>query len=149
MSAPTGGWGCCPRPVRLHRRWTVELEGGPVWQSRNDVAVPGDTGTRFALDDLTGAGPFPWGRVTIDYRLWGRHAVRAMVAPLSITETGTLAAPVSFQGQVFAAGAPTEATFKFNSYRLTYRYRLWETPRWRCATGATSWTSTPPRSTPR
>ena len=32
-------------------RLIVELEGGPVWQSRNDVQVPNDdTGTRFALE---------------------------------------------------------------------------------------------------
>jgi hypothetical protein len=134
---------CCDRTWspdrgRLRRRWAVELEAGPVWQTRNDAAIPGDTGTRFALDDLTGSGPFPWGRVTVDYRISRRHAVRAMIAPLSITETGTLAQPVDFQGATFAAGVPTEATYKFNSYRLTYRYLLCSTRRWTVHVGATA-----------
>lgn len=43
-------------------RWQVTLEGGPVWFSRNDVAVPGDSGTKFnLLFDLIGAAA-PQGR---------------------------------------------------------------------------------------
>ncbi len=127
-----------PCTGRLKRKWAVEVEVGPVWTSRNDVAVPGDTGTRFALDDVTGSGPFPWGRATLDYQIAPRHSIRALVAPLYINETGTLSQPVSFQGQNFAAGVPTEATYKFNSYRLTYRYRLWHTCKWTVNVGATA-----------
>lgn len=115
---------CGPRRGRLWRRWQVELEGGPVWQSRNDVAFPGDTGTRFGLDDITGPGPFPYGRVTLDYQLAPRHGVRAVIAPLELAAWGTLDQNVSFGGSTFLAGQRTKATFRFNSYRLTYRYLL-------------------------
>ena len=117
-------WQCGPERGKLRRRWRVELEAGPVWQSRNEVAIPGDTGTRFDLDDVTGQGPFPYGRVTVDYQINQRHALRAMIAPLEISETGTLGQPVDFRGRTFAAGVPTKATYRFNSYRLTYRYLL-------------------------
>lgn len=117
-------WQCGPDRERLHRRWRVELEAGPVWQTKNEAAVPGDVGTRFDLDDVTGSGPFPYGRVTVDYQINQRHAIRAMIAPLEIEETGTLGQPVNFRGRTFAAGVPTRATYKFNSYRLTYRYLL-------------------------
>ena len=41
-------------------RLIVELEGGPVWQSYNDVEVPNDgTATGLALDELAGTGPWP------------------------------------------------------------------------------------------
>ena len=44
-------------------RFTVRIEGGPVWQSRNDVQIPNDaSGTRFSLDDLVGSGPWPAAR---------------------------------------------------------------------------------------
>lgn len=117
-------WCCGPERGRLWRRVQIELEAGPVWQSRNDVAIPGDTGTRFALDDLTGAGPFPYGRVIVDVDLAPRHGLRALIAPLELSGTSTLAGPVTFRGAAYAAGVPTRATYRFNSYRLTYRYLL-------------------------
>jgi hypothetical protein len=41
-------------------RFVLELEAGPVWQSRNDVQVPNTAeGTRFSLADLAGNGPWP------------------------------------------------------------------------------------------
>lgn len=40
--------------------FSIEVEAGGAWLSRNDVRIPNDaSGTRFALDDLTGSGPFP------------------------------------------------------------------------------------------
>jgi hypothetical protein len=131
-------WTCGPRRARPFHRWQVEVEGGPVWQTRNDAALPGDTGTRFALDDVTGAGPFPYGRVTVDYRIAPRHAVRLMVAPLEIEETGILARPVTFDGLPFAPGVPTRALYRFNSYRLTYRYLLGCGCDWALYVGATA-----------
>ena len=29
-----------------------EKEGGPVWQAKNDVRIPGNTGTEFSYKDL-------------------------------------------------------------------------------------------------
>lgn len=115
----------CWRP-----RWRLEVEGAAVWQTRNDVAIPGDTGTRFALDDLTGSGPFPGGRVTLDWQFARRHRIRAMVAPLQFSGTGTLDAPVRFAGTTYAPGVPTKGTYRFNSYRLGYHYTLFCRPRW-------------------
>jgi len=43
-------------------KFYFELEAGPVWQSNNDVQLPGDSGTRFSFKDLTGGGPFASGR---------------------------------------------------------------------------------------
>lgn len=131
-------WRCGPDRGRLWRRWRVELEGGPVWQSKNDVAIPGDTGTRFALDDLTGAGPYPYGRVTVDYQINQRHSLRALIAPLELSDSGTLAQNVDFRGTTFNAGLRTKATFRFNSYRLTYRYLLGCGCDWSLHVGATA-----------
>ena len=39
--------------------WSIGVEAGPVWQSKNDVQIPGDTGTRFALDVITGTPALP------------------------------------------------------------------------------------------
>lgn len=37
-------------------RWFLEMEAGPVWQSSNEVKIPGTTGTKFSLKDF-GGGP--------------------------------------------------------------------------------------------
>lgn len=117
-------------------RLILELEGGPVWQSRNDAQVPNDeTGTRFALDDLTGSGPFPSFRLYVEGRLGSKHGLRLLVAPLSIDGAGLLSTPVDFNGVRFEPGVATEATYRFDSYRLTYRYQLVGKPRWRVDIG--------------
>lgn len=102
----------------------VQLEAGPVWQSYNDVEIPNDgSATRFSLYDVVGAGPWAAARLYVTWNINERHGVRVLAAPLSITETGTLAGPVVFAGETYAPGS-AEATYTFNSYRLTYRYRF-------------------------
>ena len=106
-------------------RWVVEVELGPAWQSYNDVEIPNDgSATRFSLNDLAGAGPWPAGRVYITWNIDDRHGVRLLAAPFSLTETGTPDGPIDFAGATYAAGQPTEATYTFNSYRISYRYRF-------------------------
>lgn len=119
-------------------RFSVELEGGAVWQSRNDAQVPNDeTGTRFALDALTGSGPFAAFRLTAEGRFGHRHRLRLLVAPLSIRGTGQSADSIAFNGVPFGAGVPTEASYRFDSYRLTYRYRIADRKAWRLDLGLT------------
>jgi len=106
-------------------RFSVEVEVGAAWQSYNDVEIPNDgSATRFSLADLAGTGPWAAGRIYVTWQPSARHSLRLLVAPLSLTETGTLSTPVRFVGETYAAGAEARATYTFNSYRLTYRYRL-------------------------
>jgi hypothetical protein len=120
-------------------RFAVELEAGPAWQSRNDVQIPNDdTGTRFSLVDLVGNGPWPAGRLYFTWNINDRHGLRALAAPLSYTETGTLDGPVEFAGSSYVPGVPTEATYQFDSYRVTYRYRFHHGERWTWWVGATA-----------
>jgi hypothetical protein len=103
----------------------VELEVGPAWQSYNDVEIPNDgTATRFSLFDLAGSGPWPAGRLYVTWNAGQRHGLRLLLAPFSLRETSLPGQTVRFAGATFAAGVPTEATYTFNSYRLSYRYLL-------------------------
>jgi hypothetical protein len=111
-------------------RFVLELEGGAAWQGYNDVEIPNDgSATRFSLSDLAGGGASPAGRLYATWNLGERHGLRALVAPFSLTGTGVPNAPIDFEGERFAAGAPLEATYTFDSYRLTYRYRARSTAR--------------------
>ncbi len=123
----------------LESKFVIELEAGPVWQSRNDVQIPNDDqGTRFSLADLAGKGPWPGARLYFTWNLSGRHSVRALLAPLSYTETGTFDEPVTFVGQTYQPGLPTQATYQFNSWRLSYRYRFHSGSRWQWWVGFTA-----------
>ena len=105
--------------------FVIELEAGLVWQGRNNVQIPNtDAGTRFSLVDLAGNGPWPAARLYLTWNITNRHSVRVLLAPLAYTETGSFMGPVDFAGQAYLPGDPVEATYKFNSWRLGYRYRL-------------------------
>jgi hypothetical protein len=120
-------------------RFVLELEAGPAWQSRNDVRIPNDeSATRFSLDDLAGSGPVPAGRLYVLWNMNDRHGLRALLAPLSYTKTGTLTSTVNFAGATFQPGIPTDATYKFNSFRLGYRYNIHRGHDWRWWIGFTA-----------
>jgi hypothetical protein len=104
-------------------RFTVDVEAGAVWQSRNDVEIPNDgTATRFSIQELVGSGPWPAGRATLGWNPWPKHGFRVLLAPLTVQGTDTPAGDIRFQGVDFQAGIPATATYTFNSWRATYRY---------------------------
>jgi len=106
-------------------RFGIDFEFGPFWQTKNDVQIPNDeTGTRFSLKDLAGAGPWTSGRLHLTWNFNDRHGIRVVLAPLSVTETGSLTEPVAFAGGQFDTDQPVAGTYKFNSWRLGYRYRM-------------------------
>ena len=110
----------------------LEVEAGSTWQSSNDVQIPNTlAGTRFSLKDLVGQGPWFAGRTYLTWNISERHGVRLLLAPLSYTETGIFDDPVAFAGADYLPDVPTEATYKFNSWRLTYRYKLKDGDRWK------------------
>jgi hypothetical protein len=119
------------------KRFDIELEVGPVWQAKNDVRIPGDSGTEFSFKELTQSGPFASGRVMFDVNIARRHGLRFIVAPLRVDGSGTFDQPVSFAGATFAPGVSTTGKYKFDTYRLGYRYLFLATRAWRLRAGGT------------
>ncbi len=119
------------------RKLSIGAEVGVDWQNRNDIRVPNSTGTQFSLPDVIGSGPYGLFRAEAELNFNERHGLRFVFAPLEITDSGTLSYPVSFAGESFDPNLPTEANYKFNSYRITYRYRFYDGPTWRWKIGAT------------
>jgi len=113
----------------------IHLEAGPVWFSRNDARIPGDTGDRFNLLDLTGEGPDLSIRLTATHEFSPEHALRITLAPLKVEGTGSLSSPTRFEDRVFEAGTPTRCTYQFNTYRIGYRRSFPSQSKWNLGVG--------------
>ncbi|NOT35792.1 MAG: hypothetical protein HOP11_00270 [Saprospiraceae bacterium] len=115
----------------------IDVETGAVFTGYNNVRIPGDKGTRFSLkDDLNPNTEFFY-RVRLNYTIKSRHTLSLLYAPLEITSEGSVANDISFEGIVFPANTQLEGTYKFNSYRLTYRYDFVKKPRFDFGLGFT------------
>jgi len=111
-------------------RWRIDFENGAAISGYNDVGIPGDSGTRFSMtDDLTSDTEYFW-RLRADFRFAPKHVLSGLVAPLTVNSSGTFDGPVDFAGATFAPGVPTDGTWVFNSYRVTYRYEPFRKATW-------------------
>jgi hypothetical protein len=104
--------------------FVLNLQGGAVFTGKNDVRIPGDDGTRFSLSDELNADTAFTGRVEAGYVRKGRDYFGIVVAPLRVDSHGSVDRDVSFNGTTFPAGTSLDATFRFDSYRLTWRRKL-------------------------
>lgn len=101
-------------------------EFGYVIPGYNDVAVPGNGGTRFSLVDDLKAKNFEAFRFQYEHAFPGKHWVRVLAAPLTLRSRGVIAEEIEFNGVSFSSGSFVKAAFEFNSYRLIYRYTIFE-----------------------
>jgi hypothetical protein len=119
-------------------RWTAELEGGGVFSGYNDARIPNAGGTLFSLSRDLDIAAKAYYRLRLSYALSRRHELSLLFAPLTLNATGTLPEAVFFQDVLFPQGAGVDGVYTFNSYRLTYRYRLVDTSRLRLDIGFTA-----------
>lgn len=102
----------------------IMLEGGAVWQQRNDVQITPQNGTRVEFDQFD-QGPFPHYRLEGEWELSGSQALRFVYAPFNVRVTGQVPTVVNFNGVNFAANTDLTVDYTFNSYRLTWVYGFW------------------------
>ena len=127
-----------PEETSLHP--ALDLETGVVWASRNDVAVPGTTGTHFSApvgggDFQVSPAPYVRVRAALGY---GRHTLSLTFAPLRLSGNGISGASVLFRNVSFTADPDASFNYRFDTYRLTYRYALVSDPRLELALGASA-----------
>lgn len=102
----------------------VDVESGIVASGYNDVRIPGDTGTLFSLSEDLDAKSTVFYRARIHYSIGTRSDISLLVAPLKIEADGRPGKDIRFAGKTFAADEQIDAVYRFDSYRLTYRYDL-------------------------
>jgi hypothetical protein len=124
--------------ISVNAQAILDLETGAVFTGYNDVQIPGDQGTRFSLkDDLTPETKFFY-RLRLSYTIKSRHTFSLLYAPLQTTSKGSVPKDILFKGEVFSASTPLLGTYKFNSYRLTYRYNIVQKERLQFGLGFTA-----------
>ncbi len=100
----------------------ADFETGFVFSGRNDTRIPGDDGTKFSLVDDLSTSPAPFFRMRVGYRFAQRHFITALYAPLAVTARGSVERDIFFKGATYPANSPLLAVYRFDSYRVTYRY---------------------------
>ena len=118
-------------------RFTVDFETGAAVSGYNDVRIPGDTATLFSLTDDLRSDTAPFWRVRATIQVAQKHAISVLAAPLRINASGTFVRPVSFVDTVFPSGTPVTGRYRFDSYRVTYRYEVVQGSEWRVGIGVT------------
>jgi len=113
-------------PNLLYSQIGVDLETGLIRSGYNDVRIPGDTGTLFSLSEDLEADDAVFYRISLNYSLGKKHTISILYAPLTINSSGKFLEDIQFENLTFPTNTDIEATYKFNSYRLTYRYELYQ-----------------------
>jgi hypothetical protein len=119
-------------------QWSLDFENGLALPGYNDVEIPRDTGTRFSLSEDLKTDPGYFARFRLGFHWRSRHTLSLFASPFRLKAAGSVGEEVRFFEETFAAGTPLTGVYKFNSYRLTYRYDLVRRGKWRVGIGFTA-----------
>ncbi len=119
--------------------WQLRLMPQVAFGNKNIVQRPNDeTGTRVNLsrDYNRKHNALFSPRIEIEYNYKRHHAI-ATVALLGEGFEGMATEDIMYNDVLFTKGTPIEADYRFNTYRLGYRYRIVENNRFNFELGAT------------
>lgn len=119
-------------------QWFFDFENGLAVPGYNDVKIPGDTGTRFSFSRDLQVDPSYFLRIRLGFQWKSRHTLSAFVSPLHLRAEGSVDKEILFFEETFRPGIPLTGIYKFNSYRLTYRYDFLKREKWQAAIGFTA-----------
>jgi len=121
-----------------YAQWFLDFENGLAVSGYNDVQIPRDTATLFSLSEDLDIDPSYFFRIRAGYRWKSGHTLSVFAAPLTLKASGKVDKEILFFDTTFPVNTPLEAGYKFNSYRLTYRYDFIRKPKWQVGIGLTA-----------
>jgi hypothetical protein len=104
--------------------FSLEVESGMVFNGYNDIQIPKESGTRFSLTDDFSVDEKIYFRFRGGWRINPKSEFKLLIAPLTLKAEGRSDREIVFEGETFQPDTELEGTYRFNSYRLTYRYYL-------------------------
>jgi len=112
-------------PATLYGQGVINLQLSSAFTVYNDIRSPGDKGTFFSLSDtlISEAALSP--RLELGY-YFGKHYTGLMGTLLRVRYEGRLDKDVFYEGKTFTKGSDIQARYRFDSYRLYYRYTFFE-----------------------
>jgi len=122
----------------INAQANIDLESGAVFTGYNNVRIPGDEGVLFSLKTDLNADPNAFIRIRAGYTIKSRHTVSLLYAPLIVKSNGITNKQIDFEGVTFLANTALNACYKFNSYRITYRYNIVKRSRFEFGLGFTA-----------
>jgi hypothetical protein len=124
--------------LALKGQGVIDLETGIVGTGYNNVRIPGNHGTLFSLKNDLSAGSGFFYRIRLSYTINSRHTLSLLYAPLKTKSSGSVTNDILFEGATFPANIDLTGTYKFNSYRFTYRYEIVRKPGFEFGLGLTT-----------
>jgi len=108
----------------------VEAETGIAVPGYNSARIPNSgLSDRFSLSNELNLKSALNTRLTIHYRPASHHQISVLAAPLTLKGSGEFDRQIDYMGEHFFAGEPIDASYRFDSYRLEYRY-IFDKPVW-------------------
>jgi hypothetical protein len=102
----------------------IETELSAAISGYNDVRSPNkdNNSPLLSFTDELSTDPGFSSRLLLHYMPHPRHQITLMAAPLTLKPKGSLENTIDYEGVTFNAGEEIDAEYRFNSYRLGYRY---------------------------
>jgi hypothetical protein len=119
-------------------QWFFDFENGLALSGYNDVQIPREEGTRFSLSEDLKTDPSYYFRVRLGYQWKSRHTISLFASPFRLRAAGSVDEEILFFEETFPADVPLTGVYKFNSFRLTYRYDFVRRGKWRVGVGLTA-----------
>lgn len=116
----------------------IDFETGIVVSGYNDVQIPKMTGTRISFTEQLKTTPQGFFRIRLSYIVENKHTLSFLFAPLRLNAKGVVNYPIRFEDTLFPANINLNGVYRFNSYRLTYRYNLLNQERFILGLGLTA-----------
>lgn len=113
-------------PVSSWSEAFLDVESGIAFAGYNDVRIPSESGTMFSLSEETPSNPIPIFRLRVGYIFAERHTISLLAAPLTVKGSGTIDSDVYFNDKTFLTGSKVTSIYRFDSYRLTYRWTFFK-----------------------
>jgi hypothetical protein len=124
-------------PAAAQAKWQVDLESGLAVSGYNNVRIPGNTGTTFSLSRDLDIDQTVFWRARFSRLFGDKHSLSLLIAPLTFNAEGRLEKDLKFAAGEFAANTFVKAKYRFDSYRVTYRYDFYRHDRLRLGIGFT------------
>jgi len=121
-----------------YARLSFDIGTGVVFSGYNDVRIPNESGTDISLSEELETDPDYFITARLTYSSGKRHNIAIFAAPLRLRANGKVNKVVKFEGEEFPANIPLRAVYRFDSYRLTYRYDIVHTRGFQFGLGLTA-----------